>query len=103
MATYTKIDEDADETIKSEESYNANIGFEMMFINKMFTFRSDYFYSRYKNKIIRIFDENFPRGVYTNIEGMTTQGVENIFIASIAKIADIIHLNLNLSYTYMLT
>ncbi|HPJ43343.1 MAG TPA: TonB-dependent receptor [Spirochaetota bacterium] len=86
--------------IDPERSYNANAGFEVTPMGKLPGIRTDYFYSRFNDKIESIWDQNAGTKAYTNIDGMVSQGIEITLSSMIEKIAGIVDISSSLSYTY---
>lgn len=103
MAQYSNIaSSSADVGLKPEKSYNTNIGFELFFFERATSFRTDYFYSKFKDKLATISDPSSPTTrYYTNIKGEDHQGIEVILENKFKNIAKIMDINLNLSYTYL--
>ncbi len=90
--------------IKPETAYNASGGYELTFLEKALTWRQDYFYSYYENKIVSIGDPNSNVGNkrWTNIEGSEVHGLEST-IGSTIGTDKLKVLEMNLSLTHVLT
>ena len=104
MTQYSKIDSAALDTgdLKTEKSYNTNAGFEVFFLNKSISFRTDYFFTRFDDKIETIYNTSTFEKSYTNIKGENHQGVEAIFTASISDVFGLISsINTECSYIYL--
>lgn len=102
MSQYANVYEDTDEGLKPEKSLNLNTGFQLFFIQKTVSFRTDYFYSKFKDKLATIYDVDTPSvKKYTNIKGETHQGIELIVDGTFASIADLVDLSSSFSYTYL--
>ncbi len=79
LKAYSRIsDTTGDLGIKPERSYNANAGFELKFMNNSIKFRSDYFYTRFDDKIATAFNEKLGGQYSVNLNGAETRGVETI-------------------------
>jgi outer membrane cobalamin receptor len=83
LSTYAKIVPDSpggkesiDNKISSERSYNASGGFEFILFNEALNLRADYFYSRYSDKIERIYNPDTEDWRYMNLEASYIQGAE---------------------------
>ncbi len=102
LKAYSRIsDTRGDLGIDPERSYNGNIGFELRLFSNAFSWRTDYFYSRFRDKIVKAFNEDLG-GLYSvNIDGARTQGIESILAAESGRIIHIFSLSLSLSYTYL--
>ena len=103
LSAYARVAEDADIGFKSERSYNYNGGFETTPLGDMLNIRADYFYSRFKDKIISIYDPNagISAKSYTNIDGAVSQGVELSISSKHKGIAGIVDISPSLGYTYV--
>ncbi|MBN2040368.1 MAG: TonB-dependent receptor plug domain-containing protein [Spirochaetes bacterium] len=101
MSQYSNVSEDTDSGLKPEKSYNTNIGFELFFLDKSVNVRTDYFYSRFKDKLATLYDETEGLKYYMNIEGEERQGIELISGFRFDKVAGIMDLNIYLSYVYL--
>lgn len=103
MKAYSSIygtDKSPDLKINPERSYNVNAGFEVNPMEKLIGLRTDYFYSRFNDKIESIWDQNANGKVYTNIDGVVTQGVELTLSSAAEKVAGIVDISSSLSYIY---
>jgi outer membrane receptor for ferrienterochelin and colicin len=102
LKAYSRIsDTRGDLGIDPERSYNGNIGFELRLFSNAFSWRTDYFYSRFRDKIVKAFNEDLG-GLYSvNIDGARTQGIESILTAESGWIVHTFSLSLSLSYTYL--
>jgi len=104
MAQYAKLDTSSDTgDLKTETSYNSNAGFELFFLNKALSFRTDYFFTRFDDKIACINDPDVNGNrIYTNIKGEDHQGVEAIVTACFEDVAGIVSsIYTECSYTYL--
>lgn len=88
------------EKIKPEKSYNGNIGAEIFFFNKALSFRNDYFYTRFVDKIERQRDDLTKQDINMNIDGRTMQGVESTVSVNIDNLLKITDITLSQSYVY---
>jgi hypothetical protein len=90
--------------LKPEISHNANTGFELWFFDKKVSFRNDYFYSKYKDKLEKVYDPtSLLSGTsnWANINGRTINGIESTTTYTVEKIADVVDLSTTASYVYM--
>jgi outer membrane cobalamin receptor len=102
LSAYADIaDDSADKNLKSERAYNGNLGFEVTPLGELLGLRMDYFYSRFKDKIEEVWSETYSDDIYTNIDGVTSQGVETIISSKIENVAGIVDISSSLSYTYI--
>jgi outer membrane receptor protein involved in Fe transport len=88
------------EEIKPEKSYNGNAGFELLFFNKAFSFRNDYFYTRFKEKIEKIYDDDTGQDINMNIDGRIMQGIESTVSLNITNLFEIANVKFSESYVY---
>ena len=93
--------ESVDTKIKSEKSINGNLGFELSFLKKKLNFRSDYFYSKYNDKIERLWDPETLDHRFINIDSALIHGVENSLTGIFPQIGHVVDLTTSLSYTYL--
>jgi outer membrane receptor protein involved in Fe transport len=104
MSQYANVaSEVTDDGLKPEKSYNTNAGFEFFFLKKSLSVRTDYFYSKFKDKLATIYDPSKPSfKAYTNTKGETHQGIEFITSGKYKNLIDrIMDVNVSLSYTYL--
>ncbi|MBN2040377.1 MAG: TonB-dependent receptor plug domain-containing protein [Spirochaetes bacterium] len=102
MAMYSDIENsNADVGLKPEKSQNLNAGIELFFMNKNLSVRTDYFYTKFKDKLESVYIDSIGDRVYTNIDGVETQGIELITGSKLTKVAGIIDMNLNFSYVFV--
>jgi len=101
LSAYADIaDVSYDKKIKSERSYNGNAGFEVTPFGKLLGLRMDYFYTKFDDKIEEIYSEEFGDDIYTNIDGVVSQGLEATVSSKIVKVAGVVDISTSLSYTY---
>lgn len=86
--------------IKPETIYSGNSGFELLLLNNALSFRNDYFYTKVKNKIARIYDPDSAYEKYKNLDGMTAQGIESTIKYKASLYTIDIECTLNYVYTY---
>ena len=102
MSQYANVtDSTLDTGLKTEKSYNTNAGFELFFLDKEISFRTDYFFTRFKDKIATVYNTDTFLKTYTNIEGEDHQGVEAIVKTSFDRVFDIMSVDSDFSYTYL--
>lgn len=88
------------EKLKAERSINYNIGFELFFLDKVFSFRNDYFYTEFKDKLEKIRDPEGGPELVMNIDGRTMQGVESTVAVNIKKLFSVVDTSISQSYVY---
>lgn len=71
------IDNNEEYKIEPETIFSSNAGFELILWDNGLAFRNDYFYTKVKNKIARIYNPDSAYERYDNINGMTAQGIES--------------------------
>jgi outer membrane receptor protein involved in Fe transport len=92
------VDDHRDNGLRPERSYNLNTGFELLFLDRMLSFRNDYFFSRVKDRIEKVTGGIDPP---VNIGEVVSQGIESIFAYESMRIADIVTVKAELSYTFI--
>jgi outer membrane cobalamin receptor len=92
------VDDKRDNGLEPETAYNLNTGFELLFFDRIFSFRTDYFMSRIENKIEKISGGIDPP---VNIGEVRSQGIETIISLEGADLTNLIRIFLDLSYTYL--
>lgn len=93
----------ADVKIKPEKTVNANSGFELSFFDKRLVFSSDYFFSRYYDKITKIYITKSDDYIYRNLDSALVHGVETILKSNIHDVFDTADLELTLTHTFLFT
>lgn len=86
--------------IEPEKSFNSNLGIELFFFNKILSFRNDYFYTKFTDKIERIVDDTTGINTYMNIDGRTMQGIESTVSANIERLFKTLDLSVSQTYVY---
>lgn len=100
LKAYSRMsDVSGDLNLKPEHSTNGNVGIELVFF-RIGSWRLDYFYSRFSDKIAQVFNEELGGQYFVNLDGVETQGVETILTARI-EIAGFGEVSLNLTYVYV--
>jgi hypothetical protein len=98
LSEYAKITSvEDDEHLKPERLYNANAGFELFFMNKLISWRADYFINVVDDRIVKVAKDEPPQ----NMERTVSQGVETIFTAETGKLGVLSNLLGTASYTYL--
>jgi outer membrane cobalamin receptor len=90
-----------DEELEPERSYNANAGFELMLLSGAVNFRSDFFYTRFDDKLARIRDDDTGIDYTMNIDGSEIRGFENTISGQFAKLAGLVDLDVSFSHVYI--
>ncbi len=88
------------EAIEPERIYSFNAGFELFFLDKAISFRNDYFYTNIKDKISSLVDPATGDDYYTNIDGITAQGLESTLQTKFSDIANIMDVTAAVSYVF---
>ncbi len=103
MSQLASVDTSAiDKGLQVETSYNTNAGFEIFFLNKSISLRTDYFFTRFDDKIATIYNTATFEKSYTNIKGEDHQGVEAIISATFGDVAGVISsIDTECSYIYL--
>jgi len=102
LSAYSDIaDNDYDKKLKPEKAYNANLGFEVTPMGELLNLRMDYFYSKFNDKIEEIYSEAYTADIYTNIDGVTSQGIEAGVSSKVEKVAGLVDITSSVSYTYI--
>jgi iron complex outermembrane receptor protein len=102
LSAYTDIAaEEEDLKIKPERAYNANVGFELLSLNRTVSFRADYFYTKFDDKIESVYIDKYGDHYSTNIDGVLKQGVETSINWKAERIAGLCDISLTMSYTYV--
>jgi outer membrane cobalamin receptor len=100
LKAYSRMsDVSGDLNLKPEHSTNGNAGIEVIFF-KACTWRLDYFYSRFSDKIAQAFNEELGGQYFVNLDGVETQGIETILTAH-TRIIGFGDLSINLTYVYV--
>ncbi|HOJ29957.1 MAG TPA: hypothetical protein PL059_12870, partial [Spirochaetota bacterium] len=94
------LDNNEEYQIKPETIYSSNTGFEITVLQNTLSFRNDYFYTKVKNKIARIYDPDSAYEKYKNLDGMTAQGIESTIKYKASLYTIDIECTLNYVYTY---
>jgi outer membrane cobalamin receptor len=87
--------------LNPEKMLNTNIGFELSFFDNKFTWGTDYFYSKYKNKIFRIYLTRLDDYIYRNIDAATIQGIETTFNFNLPDLFNVADVTASSTYTYL--
>jgi outer membrane cobalamin receptor len=103
MSQYANVYANSDDGLKPEKSYNTSTGIEFLFLQRTLSVRTDYFYSKFKDKLATVSNPSMPAlKLYTNTKGEDHQGVEFITNGKFKDIlAGIMDLDLGLTYTYL--
>ncbi len=88
------------EAVEPEKIYSFNAGFELFFLDKAISFRNDYFYTTIKDKITSLVDPATGFDYYTNIDGITAQGLESTLQTQFNDIANIMDITAAISYVF---
>lgn len=89
------------ENVKPEKMLNGNLGFELSFFNKQLTWGVDYFYSKYDDKITRIYITKIDDYIYRNIDSAVIHGAETTLNLALTDVFDIADIGMSATYTYM--
>lgn len=92
------VDDKRDNALKPERAYNMNTGIELLFFDRIVSFRTDYFISRVKDRIEKIAGGIEPP---VNIGEVRSQGVESILSIEGADMPGVARIFSDVSYTYI--
>lgn len=98
---YRESTEGTDAEIKTEKSINGNAGFELSFLDGQIRLGMDYFFSRYDDKIIRLYIMRLDDYIYRNIDAVVLHGTEAKFDLDLHDFPGIADIDLTLTYTYI--
>ncbi len=84
-------------SLKPENSYNLNSGFELFFFDRNVRFRSDYFLSMIKDRIAKVNKEEAPM----NVEKTVVQGLESSLKIEFENIFGFMDLHTDVMYTFL--
>lgn len=90
-----------DVKIKPEKSINGNAGFELSFIEGRLKWGTDYFFSRYDDKIVRMYIMRLDDYIYRNMDAVVIHGAETKFDLDWQDILETADIGLSLTYTYI--
>jgi iron complex outermembrane receptor protein len=90
-----------DVNIKPEKMLNANLGFELSFLNKQLTCGADYFYSEYDDKITKIYLTKIDDYIYRNIDSAVIHGAETTLNLNLMDVLEIADVSFSSTYTYI--
>ncbi len=90
-----------DVKIKPEKMLNGNLGFELSLFNKQLTWGADYFYSKYDDKITKIYITKSDDYIYRNIDSAIMHGAETTLNLNPVDVSDIADVSLSSTYTYI--
>ncbi|MFH0976250.1 MAG: TonB-dependent receptor plug domain-containing protein [Spirochaetota bacterium] len=93
--------EGKDIRIKPEKSFNENTGFEFSFFDKQLSWGTDYFYSKFEDKIERIFIMREGDNIYRNAGTVVIHGAESVLTSKSKNVLDIADVDISLTYTYI--
>ena len=98
LSDYEKVsDQSFDRELKPERSYNANAGFELFFLDRAVSLRSDYFHTTVDDRIARISSEDPP----VNVERVVHQGLDTEITASLPRVAGLVDVQASASHTWV--
>jgi iron complex outermembrane receptor protein len=89
-------------SLKPEKMLNANLGFELSFFHKQLTWGADYFYSKYDDKITRIYITKIDDYIYRNIDSAVIHGAETTLNFNLMDVFNIADVSVSSTYTYVL-
>jgi len=93
--------ESADVKIKPEKMLNTNLGFEFSFFDKQLTWGADYFYSKYNDRITRVYITKIDDYIYRNIDSSVLHGAESTLNLYIPDFLDLADVSVSSTYTFM--
>lgn len=99
---YTSADpESRNVEIKPEKMLNANLGFELSFLDRQLTWGADYFYSKYDDKLTRVYITKIDDYIYRNIDSAVIHGAETTLNLSLGDVFDLADISFSSTYTYI--
>ena len=99
LSEYSKvIEDDYDYKLKSERSYNANVGAETSFLKKSLGFKIDFFRNTIKDRIAKIAGGSEPP---VNIKEVRSQGFETSLSLNKNNLFSLVDFNSQIFYTYL--
>ncbi|HNZ64612.1 MAG TPA: TonB-dependent receptor plug domain-containing protein [Smithella sp.] len=90
-----------DVNIKPEKMLNGNLGFEFSFFNKKLTWGADYFYSKYDDKITKIYITKIDDYIFRNIDSAVIHGAETTMTLNFTNVFDMADISFSSTYTYI--
>jgi outer membrane cobalamin receptor len=87
--------------LKVERSHNASTGFEFLFLQESLSFRTDYFFTHFKDKIEFAWAPGETKPKAGNIGKVTTHGVETSVSGKHRGIGRLLDMSYTISYTYV--
>jgi outer membrane cobalamin receptor len=90
-----------DVKLKPEKMFNTNVGFELSFFDKKLTWGTDYFYSKYNDKIFRIYLTRLDDYIYRNIDAASMQGIETTLNLNLPDLFNVVDVTASSTYTYL--
>jgi iron complex outermembrane receptor protein len=87
--------------IKPEKMLNANLGFELSFFDGQLMWGADYFYSKYDDKLTRVYVTKIDDYIYRNIDSAVIHGAETTLNMSLMDVFDVADISFSSTYTYI--
>lgn len=91
----------SDTMIEPEKSLNASAGFELFFLKKILSVRTDYFFSNYNDKIESIYNPESMQKEYFNVDSAMINGIETSIGGKWENVGGIVDISFSVSYTFV--
>ncbi len=91
----------ADVKIKPEKMLNGNVGIAFSFLDERLVWGTDYFYSKYDDKITRIYITKGDDYIYRNMDAAVIHGLETTLSWRIPNVMDVADVDFSSTYTYI--
>lgn len=85
--------------IKPEKMLNANLGFELSFLDGQLLWGADYFYSKYDDKLTRVYVTKIDNYIHRNIDSAVIHGAETTLNMSLMDVFDVADISFSSTYT----
>lgn len=90
-----------DVNIKPEKMLNADVGFELSCLDKQLTWGADYFYSKYDDKIMKIYITKIDDYIFRNIDSAVLNGAEATLTLNLMDVFDMADVVFSSTYAYV--
>jgi outer membrane receptor protein involved in Fe transport len=90
-----------DVNIKPEKMLNADVGFELSCLDKQLTWGADYFYSKYDDKIMKIYITKIDDYIFRNIDSAVLNGTEATLTLNLMDVFDMADVVFSSTYAYV--
>lgn len=102
LSNYANITSELiDKNLKTETSYNCNAGFQLFFLDNDLTFRNDYFFTMFDNKIESIYNPDLNTKTAVNLDKVISQGIESTITGKFEELFNVMDLDFSVGYVFM--